>query len=148
MCEANVGEFVFARRAKPTPVASANEQGSPHGWREITVLLELLQDSCSSSVTDYYLLTPHFFNLLSRCVSYSPFSLPLFISSSLYRCLQSEDSERPQLEYTQQLLLGALLSICDQLTQQGIEEARGTHTHSLREHSMCYCYSLLLSSDA
>ena len=42
------------------------------------------------------------------------------------RCLQAEDSERLQLEYTQQLLLSSLLSICNQLTIQGIEEARGS----------------------
>lgn len=82
-------------------------------------------------------------------VSFLSLLLSPFLPSSLCRCLQSEDSERSQLEYTQQLLLGALLSICDQLTQQGTEEARGMHTLcSLREHIMCCCFSLALMPES
>ena len=159
---------------KDTSAAIANEQGPPRGWKVVTVLLELVQDSCSSSVTDCHLLPPHLFTLLSRralsltvSLSSSFHSFPFFLLSSFtlslalsftvslsasfpftlslsssfhcfsssfssslphYRCLQAEDSERLQLEYTQQLLLGTLLSICDHLTSLGLEEARGTCT--------------------
>ena len=51
---------------KDTSAAIANEQGPPRGWKVVTVLLELVQDSCSSSVTDCHLLPPHLFTLLSR----------------------------------------------------------------------------------
>ena len=69
-------------------------------------------------------LSPSFPFILSLSSSFHCFSSSL----SHYRCLQAEDSERLQLEYTQQLLLGTLLSICDHLTSLGLEEARGTCT--------------------
>ena len=42
-----------------------------------------------------------------------------------HRCLEVEDALRLQLEYTQQLLLSSLLSICSYLTSQGTDMARG-----------------------
>lgn len=44
---------------------------------------------------------------------------------SLPRCLEVEEGEREALEYTQQLLLGFLLSLCTHLSSQGVDNARG-----------------------
>ena len=75
------------------------------------------------SVTLQYILLP-----LLNSSSQWFIHLPVFL-----RCLQAEEGERLQLEYTQQLLLGGLLSICRHLTSLGIEEARGIYVY------ICVC---------
>ena len=52
-------------------------------------------------------------------------SLSLSLCLSLSRCLEVEEPLRVQLEYTQQLLLSALLHICSYLIAQGLDTARG-----------------------
>ena len=41
------------------------------------------------------------------------------------RCLELGEPERVSLEYAQQLLLGTLLSICNSLCKDGVDDARG-----------------------
>ena len=66
----------------PEVSLTSNEQGLPRGWKAITVLLELLQDTSTASVTDPHLLVPHMFALLSRCGTLS-LSLPLILVTIL-----------------------------------------------------------------
>ena len=67
-------------------------------------------------------------------------SLCLLISC---RCLEVEESLRNQLEYTQQLLLSALLDICSYLSTQGIDTARGLR---MEQSCVIFMYACMCTS--
>ena len=77
--------------------------------------------ACCSSLSEYINLSVRF------CV--------LIVCLLSGRCLEAEEKHRITLEYCQQLLLSALLSLCDHLSGEGVESARGE----------CVCVAILNS---
>ncbi|NXP45521.1 HEAT1 protein, partial [Heliornis fulica] len=85
------------QQRKPQDAESAPET-SHFSWRRVMLILELLQHK--KKLRRPQVLVPALFNLLSRC-------------------LEPMASEEENMEYTKQLILSCLLSICQKLSSNG-----------------------------
>ncbi|XP_038616880.1 HEAT repeat-containing protein 1 [Tachyglossus aculeatus] len=97
-----LGTVQQARRQKMQQKKSPDPEGVQEvgsvSWQRVTLILELLQHK--KKLHSPQALVPALFNLLSRCLELLP-------------------SEQRNLEYTKQLILSCLLSICQKLSPDG-----------------------------
>ncbi|XP_004473190.2 HEAT repeat-containing protein 1 [Dasypus novemcinctus] len=85
------------QQKKSQDLETVQEVGSSY-WQRVTLILELLQHK--KKLKNPQILIPTLFNLLSRC-------------------LEPLSSEQGNMEYTKQLILSCLLSICQKLSPDG-----------------------------